>query len=64
MTLALEQQATWDSTTLHTLNARFHDAPPEDLLAWAATTFGDRAVLTCSFGGSAGMILLDMIVRH
>jgi len=44
-------------------NDRFRPASPEDLLAWAAERWETDLALTCSFGGPAGMVLLDMIVR-
>lgn len=64
MTLALDQQVVWDDAAIQTLNAHFRAAPPEALLDWTAATFGDRAVLTCSFGGAAGMVLLDIVARR
>jgi len=33
------------------------------VLEWAATTYRDRIVLACSFGGPSGMVLVDMIAR-
>jgi phosphoadenosine phosphosulfate reductase len=44
-------------------NVEWRDRPAEALLGWVARTFGRDAVLTCSFGGAAGMVLLDMVVR-
>lgn len=44
-------------------NARFAYDSPETLLAWAAERWGDQVALSCSFGGAAGMVLLDMIAR-
>lgn len=38
--------------------------PPEEVLFWTAERFGSHAVLTCSFGGAAGMVLLDLVARH
>jgi phosphoadenosine phosphosulfate reductase len=64
MPLAPDHTAPWDPATLETLNARFRDAPPEALLTWAAEEFDERAALTCSFGGAAGMVLLDLVARH
>ena len=49
---------------LQRLNWRFRGRPPEELLGWAAEQFGERAALTCSFGGVAGMVLLDLVARH
>jgi len=53
----------WSSDELDAINARFRNAPSEELLAWAADTFGQQLVLTCSFGGASGMVLLDMVAR-
>lgn len=53
----------WAAEELHRLNALFHDRSAEELLDWATEQFGQRIVLTCSFGGSSGMVLLDMVVR-
>ncbi len=64
MTATAHSPVRWNDTTVQALNRRFRDAPPEDVLAWAAAEFGDGAALTCSFGGSAGMVLLDMIARQ
>ncbi len=55
--------AAWSERELGALNERFRAAPPQALLAWAAEQFGPRAALTCSFGGAAGMVLLDMVAR-
>jgi phosphoadenosine phosphosulfate reductase len=56
-------QATWMPEELAELNSNFRRRSPQALLAWAGETFGERMVLTCSFGGAAGMVLLDMVVR-
>lgn len=45
------------------INAQFKDSRPQDLLAWADEQWGNQLVLTCSFGGAAGMILLDMVTK-
>jgi phosphoadenosine phosphosulfate reductase len=37
---------------------------PQDIIAWALRTFGNRLVVACSFGGPSGMVLLDMVVKH
>lgn len=42
-------------------NEQFRDATPQDLLGWGAERWDDRMALTCSFGGAAGMVLLDMV---
>ena len=64
MTLAPDSSRRWTDAALHRLNVMFADRSPEELLIWAAEHFGATAVLTCSFGGAAGMVLLDLIVRH
>jgi phosphoadenosine phosphosulfate reductase len=58
------QAARWDQAAIGALNERFRGRSPEALLDWTAEEFGDRAVLTCSFGGSAGMVLLDLVARR
>ena len=53
----------WDSDELVRINTAFRDRTAEDLLDWATQRFGQQIVLTCSFGGASGMVLLDMIAR-
>jgi phosphoadenosine phosphosulfate reductase len=53
----------WSVEDLAAINARFRDQETEDLLSWATARFGQRIVLTCSFGGASGMVLLDMVSR-
>jgi len=53
----------WSAEELAAINARFRNRTAEDLLAWATAHFGQEIVLTCSFGGASGMVLLDMISR-
>lgn len=50
-----------DASEILELNERFRGAPPEELLRWASEQWGSRMALSCSFGGPAGMVLLDMI---
>jgi phosphoadenosine phosphosulfate reductase len=45
------------------LNGRFEGRPPELALSWAIENFMPRIVLSCSFGGPTGMVLLDMALR-
>lgn len=45
------------------LNAQFASRSPQEVLAWVGDTYGRDAVLTCSFGGASGMVLLDMVAR-
>jgi phosphoadenosine phosphosulfate reductase len=56
--------ALWSDAEIDLLNGRFRGRPPEELLFWAAERFGARAALTVSFGGAAGMALLDLVARH
>lgn len=53
----------WTETELSHLNEVFRERSTEDLLDWATESFGDTIVLTCSFGGPSGMVLLDMVAR-
>lgn len=55
--------ATWAVDELDRLNAFFRLRSPEALLEWAADRFGEELVLTCSFSGASGMVLLDMLAR-
>ncbi len=36
----------------------------ERILDWATTTYRDRIVLACSFGGASGMVLVDLLARR
>jgi phosphoadenosine phosphosulfate reductase len=42
---------------LDAINARLADASPERILEWARETFGDRLVLTSSFGAESAVML-------
>ena len=53
----------WNTDELAGINTSFRDRSAEDLLNWATARFGQQIVLTCSFGGASGMVLLDMIAR-
>lgn len=64
MAVSPDDPQRWSPTSLATLNERFRGQPPQVLLHWAAESFGPRAALTCSFGGAAGMVLLDMVARE
>ena len=52
-----------DADELLAWNEQFRDAPPQQLLRWANERRGTRMALSCSFGGAAGMVLLDMLVK-
>src|SRR5690349_17673574 len=45
--------ARMSSTELHALNARFDHASPKEILQWATDRFGDKLVMTSSFGADA-----------
>jgi phosphoadenosine phosphosulfate reductase len=34
------------------------------VLDWATTSYANEIVLACSFGGTSGMVLLDMLAKH
>ena len=51
----------WNASVLSELNTLFRGQPAEELLDWATELFGEQIVLTCSFGGASGMVLLDMV---
>jgi len=53
----------WNAHELGEINTTFRNRPAEDLLGWAAERFEQQVVLTCSFGGASGMVLLDMVAR-
>jgi thioredoxin-dependent adenylylsulfate APS reductase len=42
---------------------RMEDRGPEEILTWAIKNFHPRLVLSASFGGAEGMVLLDMMHR-
>ncbi|MEM8533376.1 MAG: phosphoadenylyl-sulfate reductase [Chloroflexota bacterium] len=51
----------WNEEEIHRLNDTFIDKSPEHILDWATKQFEQDVVLTCSFGGPSGMVLLDML---
>lgn len=53
----------WTAERIAQLNSEFEGQSPEALLKWVITAFGRDVVLTCSFGGPTGMVLLDMVAR-
>jgi phosphoadenosine phosphosulfate reductase len=44
-------------------NEHFRTASPQELLSWAAERWDNRMALSSSFGGAAGMVLLDMTAK-
>jgi phosphoadenosine phosphosulfate reductase len=53
----------WTTQELDRLNAHYRTRSPQELLTWAADHFGPQVVLTCSFSGASGMVLLDMVAK-
>ncbi len=62
MQMELTQHIRPTETDLTVWNALFRDAPPQTLLRWAAERWNQSLAFTCSFGGPAGMVLLDMLL--
>ncbi|HRK30607.1 MAG TPA: phosphoadenylyl-sulfate reductase [Tepidisphaeraceae bacterium] len=64
MQVAAEKEVTTDSrwVAAHALN--WEDLPAEEVVRRAGALFGDRLALTVSFGGAAGMVLLDLTLKH
>lgn len=46
-----------DGIELDAVNAELSGAPPERVLAWARDTFGERLILTSSFGAESAVML-------
>jgi phosphoadenosine phosphosulfate reductase len=44
-------------------NEQFRTASPQELLSRAAQRWGQHLAFTCSFGGIAGMVILDMLAQ-
>lgn len=65
--MAMERLTTaglsWTEAELCRLNETFRARPATALVEWVGERFGEEAVLTCSFGGASGMVLLDMVAR-
>ena len=51
------------ATALAQLANELEESTPQEILAWAIATYGDRVTLACSFGGPSGMVLLDMALQ-
>jgi phosphoadenosine phosphosulfate reductase len=43
---------------------RWEALPADEVVRRAGEMYGDRLALTASFGGAAGMVLLDLVVKH
>ncbi|HEX6290780.1 MAG TPA: phosphoadenylyl-sulfate reductase [Herpetosiphonaceae bacterium] len=50
-----------EAAALEQWNVLFRTTTPQTLLAWASRQWDEHMALTCSFGGAAGLVLLDMI---
>lgn len=50
---------TTESLDIEALNARFEKAPTQDILQWAADSFGERAAIGTSFQG-AGIVMMHL----
>src|SRR5262245_30259427 len=59
----VDQTYTWTVAELEQLNTQLRTRTPEAVLNWATGHFKQDIVLTCSFGGASGMVLLDMVAR-
>jgi phosphoadenosine phosphosulfate reductase len=46
------------------LAERFAGSSPEEIVAWAVDTYGSKLAISCSFGGTSGMVILDMALRR
>lgn len=51
----------WNEEEIHHLNDTFLDRSPAYILDWVTAQFDQDVVLTCSFSGPSGMVLLDML---
>ena len=43
--------------------AALNGAAPEEVLRWASERYGEGLTLACSFGGTSGMALVDMVSK-
>lgn len=48
---------------LKALNGALEVRDPQEVLHWAISTFFPDIALACSFGGTSGMVLLDMVMK-
>lgn len=62
-TTAVQPDRPLSPQQVEALNQRFAGRPAEDLIAWAAAEYPGRVALQCSFGGTTGMVLLDLALR-
>src|SRR3954453_2185642 len=45
------------------LNERFEQAEPREIVRWAVENFGDGLSVGASFGGASGMAILHMVAQ-
>jgi len=57
------QATTYDEATIARWSAEMEGKEPQEILRWAAQTFQPGLTLACSFGGTSGMALLDMVIK-
>ncbi len=64
--LKLVEASPTPSIDLDAVNAQLEQASPAAVLAWAKDTFGDRLILTSSFGAESAMMLhlASQVVPH
>lgn len=48
---------------LEAISQSFEGKTPQEILRWAVDTFYPDLSLACSFGGTSGMVLLDMVMQ-
>lgn len=53
-----------DAAEIAELNQEFSRASAAEIVRWAIDHYRDQLALTCSFGGSSGMALLDLALQY
>ena len=61
--MTIETAANAQLAAIDAAAATFDAAEPEAILRWGFDRYGDEVALACSFGGTSGMVLLDMVQR-
>ncbi len=52
-----------EAEIIRVANEELDRAGPGDILSWAVDRYGEGLTLACSFGGTSGMALVDMVQR-
>lgn len=52
-----------ESEVIRVANEELDRAGPGEILGWAIEHYGEDLTLACSFGGTSGMVLIDMVQR-